>query len=136
MLSTLRKTTRGLTDAQKKILETVGNGNEYRTVTDLCSAAGIARITYYNSLKDENFRSRLIEASKEQLHADLPQIMRQVVKQAKRGSFPHAKLYLETIGITKEEQTNINVGFQVVSNVPQPVTIKTEEKVLKHHNEA
>jgi hypothetical protein len=108
------------TPAQQKLLDTLANGREYKTVIDLCSAAGVSRETYYRSLESDTFRKKIIAITRQQMMADVPQVMRSVIKQAKRGSFPHAKLYLDTVGVTEPDQTNVNIGIQVLSNVPQP----------------
>lgn len=108
-----------VSEGRQKLLDALATGKTFASISELCDYAGVNRSTYYDAVNNDKFRKQLVESTRSTLYADLPSIMRAVVKQAKRGSFPHQKLYLETVGVAEQGKgTTVNAAIQIVTNVP------------------
>jgi len=90
----------GLKGKQAKLLKVLINPeNQDKSVTEICSIAGIGRQTYYRAMKDEIFQNALEKAHKDLLSISLLPITHQIVKRAKKESFQDRKMVLEILGI-------------------------------------
>lgn len=96
------------TPAQKKLLGVLDIGG-YRSISEVCEAAGVTRQTYYNALQNQDFVQELFKTATGSIYAAVPEIMEKIVDQARRGSFAHQKMLLEMVKFYQGVETQVNV---------------------------
>ncbi|OPZ94734.1 MAG: hypothetical protein BWY74_00345 [Firmicutes bacterium ADurb.Bin419] len=104
-----------LSPERRKLLETMQNGS-YDTITDLCNAAGVTRNVYYDALRSKQFVDTLFHESSGSIYAAIPDIMKDITKKAKRGSFAHQQMILEMVKLYGDNKPQVaiqnNISFQ------------------------
>jgi hypothetical protein len=101
--------------AEQKLIDVLLDPtNRLKSVTELCSLAGIDRGTYYNAFKKPEFADYVKQQSLELLKRAVPAGMNALLKEATRGSYPHLKMLLEMAGMYKESsEHNVTLnGFE------------------------
>ncbi len=89
-------TVNNITPERRKLLETMQTGS-FDTITALCESAGVTRNVYYDALKSQDFVDTLFHESSGLVYAAIPEIMRDIIKKAKRGSLIHQQMLLEMV---------------------------------------
>jgi hypothetical protein len=108
---------------RQRLLDTLAH-QPFDTVTELCEAAEVSRHTYYNALEDQNFVKALFRDSHGLIYTNIPQVVKKIVEQAKRGSFVHQKLLLEMVKLYQSTDGGLtqNNTFIVVRGEYAPST--------------
>jgi len=89
-------TVNNITPERRKLLETMQTGS-FNSITALCKAAGVTRNVYYDALKSQDFVDTLFHESSGLVYAAIPEIIRDIVDKAKKGSLVHQQMLLEMV---------------------------------------
>ena len=90
-----------LGEVEKRILEVAGQspGGRRLTVDELAMECDVDEEVIHQKLQDEGFRGMFLEAARNSLVADVPEVLNAFVEQAKMGNFNHGKLLLQLVGM-------------------------------------
>ncbi|HYD91742.1 MAG TPA: phBC6A51 family helix-turn-helix protein [Flavobacterium sp.] len=84
------------TKAEEKLLKVLVNPDFIgATVANICQEAGISRETYYQAFKKPGFCELQERLAKDLIKQAVNPIINACIKEAKNGSFQHAKLLME-----------------------------------------
>jgi len=111
------------TTGELKLLEVLLNP-EFRnkSVTEICSIAGVSRQTYYRAFEKPQFVALYESRAKDLVRAAVGPVINAFVKAAKEGSYPHGKVILEMAGLYAEPRKVEHAGegggpFRIVVEV-------------------
>jgi hypothetical protein len=104
---------------EKKLLQVLLNPeNRLKTITDICDIAGCDRKTYYRAFKKKELVDYYTAESRALVRHSLAPVINACIKQAIKGSAPHAKILLTMAG---EYSESSRVTFPDKDGKPQPV---------------
>ena len=99
------------TPAEERLLLVLANPeNIGKTVTDLCNLAEISRKHYYEMFKKPDFVACQEKFAKDLIKQAVNPIITACIKEAKNGSFQHAKLLMEMGQMYTPKQIQENTG--------------------------
>lgn len=114
------------TKAELKLLEVLVNPeHKEKNVVDICEIAGISQRHYYDIFKKQAFIEYYKQKSFDLVKQSVMPILNAVVKEAKAGSYHHAKLILEMGDMYTEKVKQVVTGaddgpLNVVFHMPRP----------------
>jgi hypothetical protein len=100
--------------------------NLYKSITEICRIADIARDTYYEAFKDQSFLTVYNDVSKQIIQSAVMPTINAFKKQAARGSYQHGKVLLEMAGLYKEN-SKVELSGPDGKPVQSEVTINIKE---------
>lgn len=93
------------TKAEEKLLEVLVNPeHKEKPVVEICEIAGISQRHYYDIFKKEEFIEYYKKCSFELVKQVVMPVLNAVVKEAKAGSYNHAKMILEMAQMYTEKR--------------------------------
>lgn len=102
-----------LTDAERSLMTVMTDPSKIHfTVKEICEKAGVSRNTYYKAIKKKPFINEYKKRSAELVDSDIGEVVKALLKEAKKGSAKHIQIALEMSGLYSK---NINVNQQSVS---------------------
>lgn len=126
-----------LTEAEKKLLAVLVKEENYLlNVTKICKLAGISRDSYYRIYQNDKFIALLRKQTLEILKHSEEAITHSFIKQAKAGSFPHQRVYLEMMRFYTPKAkfegaiTMMDIGTLIKKLRKDPEGITEEERSL------
>ena len=111
------------TTGELKLLEVLLNPEmRNKSVTEICTIAGVSRQTYYRAFEKPQFVALYESRAKDLVRAAVGPIINAFIKAAKEGSYTHGKVILEMAGLYVEpkklEHTGEDGGpFRIVVEV-------------------
>ena len=100
------------TPRQLSLLQALVNPeNARKNITDICKAVDppASRQFYYDSMKDADFVEMYHKLCMDMVKEKVAPVLHSVYNSAIRGSFPHAKLWLELAGMITDKELSGNV---------------------------
>lgn len=101
------------TSNQRKYIEWVATPEELREqrrLADFAEHIGISRVTLWRWNKIPGFHEAVQEQTKQYLGDALPEVLATLKEMARRGSFPHQKMYLEMLGMYQQRSVvDVNI---------------------------
>lgn len=99
------------TASERKILEVLANPeNATLNISEICKKAGVSRQTYYRAFEKKEFVTYYHNLCRQMIAESVGPIIRACEKEAKKGSFQHAKLLLEMAGLYTEKKKYEHTG--------------------------
>lgn len=110
------------TPAEMKLLEVLANPENIGcNVSDLCQLAGVSRNVYYDGFKKPEFVSYYEQLTRDIIKQSVQPVVNACIKEAKAGSYNHAKLVLEMAGMYTPKQ-----NMELTGKDGGPVKIKVK----------
>lgn len=122
------------TPAEERLLSVLANpDNVGKTVTEICNLAEISRKHYYQCFKKPEFCELNKQTGLDLIKQAIQPVINACVKEAKAGSFHHAKLLMEmgSLYVPKQQQEisgKDGGALQVQFNIPRPEQKKEPEE--------
>lgn len=123
---TQNETKTNLSDEQMRMANILADPNEQGTIQDKCDRANVSRSSFYRWMKNKDFVEYLNSIIDQYTDAELSDVWKALINNAKKGDNASIKLYFELKGKykeTKEVQHSGMINF--ISNTPD---LESEEE--------